>query len=390
MRITTAMFIGLISIIISSNGKKANAQNDQELLLNSTTPSGLVVQLNPKKDHRIERLHLAQSNINGEVQYLAFDYVFSNKAFDNLLRTNQLLAVLSEVPEGVTFENKNFAMDNWVAQFEFDPIQAIEKRPLLIFKFTKGPLTELVEKSDRSSWLTTGNNLQGLKVYIDRVNQKIVDAESFPDRPRPAGLSKEEYKYLKESNADIEATYKRVKNLLEDPNWMGVIALNMKLNHQSLPSNLQGLATSIEQLNWDIIAFGVNQSESNQQQTKAFGVIDYETPASKTMYGNPATTSPFLFRHFLVLFQNSTLEFARFQAELKSDEVTAYWKKNDPNFQLTKFNRKKKKDPEVYPIEGVMNSQNGLLRSTFWGLIDGRPIDGFLKTLKPPNTINED
>lgn len=382
----TVLLIGLTLGMIIFRGEETKAQDDQDLFVTGFTSSGLALQLNKKENYGIERLILAQSKVFGENQYLGFDDVFSNEDFQDVVRANELFAVLTEVPKGVKFENNYLAIDSWGAQFEFDRTQPVEKRPLLLFKFIKRPLTELLEEKYFFKEFGGTNSLQGLDLLIGRVNEKIAACEAFPDQPRPTGLSSKEYEYLEERNDYLKTTYTKLKDILEDPFWTGIIALNMKLDHKSLPPNLQTLATSSEQLYWDIIGIEANYSGSSTPSSKIFGVIDYEAPASRTLYDLPSTPSSFLFRDLLFFFQNSILKTAQFRAELRTEYVVDYWDEEVPDFKLKDFKSEKKRDPEIYPIKGTIIRLNGLYRSAFHGLIDGLSANGILETLSLSST----
>lgn len=135
--------------------------------------------------------------------------------------------------------------------------------------------------------------------------------------------------------ADQHPQYARFKEIVEDPDWTGILGLNISVNAQNMPTDLQALAAGVD---WDnfvahhiAIETGFIQLDAGgtlvPAESSIAGLIDYVQPPAPN--GDPAATSDYYFvvREFRVWFYNATIRQFHCTAELTMnrlfDEVVA-------------------------------------------------------------------
>lgn len=348
MNIKESALIILIWTMNFAIGIGLNAQDTEAQRLNATSANGFWVQINPSKDYRIEQLHLAKSKVFGVAQTMGFEDVFSNSDLTDLLRTTYVFAVLSEVPKGVKFKRNLLGLDQWVAKFEFDPTQSIENRPLLIIKTARLSLVDLAER--KAANFTTSSNLEALQVFIAQIKKKVMDT------PSP---------------------YSDIVKILEDPNWNGVIGLNIKVDQKSLSPEIQQLTSSKDPLQWDIIGWELSPFNQELAPSSIFGLLDYKASPSTQLTSDPG--KPYLLRQFFLWVRNSQLSKARARVEVKPDEVTTFWSKRYAEYGLKLSNQQISKE-DIYELDGTVQSINSIWHWVFEGK-DGRPGNVLLESL---------
>ncbi|QDU73694.1 hypothetical protein Pan97_06920 [Bremerella volcania] len=295
------------------------AERTDEELQDTVTPQGLIVQTNPQQGFRYETLQLARSEPPNEDAFLTLKNVFENQNLVDALQRNRLFAVLSRIPTGVIFDDDTFKILSWAFAFKFDRTTPPEDRPLLIFKLYEGKsFAELAE--DETLWaagLHSANDKEAVRAYVKRIQQKRTEELNSKDR-----------------KLDL---YKGIYQKLHDPNWNGILGINLVLDSQNLPDQLQGLAIGIDlkELRWDHVGFNATRFSGNangqveSERTSAFALLDYNAPKEKKPEGGPAYK--ILVRSLQVLFEQSKLRQFNAKVELTSAEMFKQKTKDDTN-----------------------------------------------------------
>ena len=354
MRRKTKVIIVLITTIIFTNGIDLHAQNKKGQLLDATTPQGLWVKVNPDKNARIEQLCMAKSKVFGKDQLLSFEKVFSNDDFVSFLQTNNGSVVLSEVPKGLKFEDSLYAIDDWVANFEFDQTQSIENRPIIIFKFTRKSIAEMLKNKGLASEFTTSSNLETVKAYIEKVKKKLIHNEH----------------------------YAHINKVLNDPNWNGILGINLKVDSRSLPAELQIATASMDKkhLPWDHLGITLKPFNENRGLTSAFGLIDYKfTRGNK---GSGDLNAPYWSLQLLVGFENSSIKTYSSTIDLNMDLAATFWSKKGQGFSTYELEHSLYEEPNIYSIKGIYQLSNGVPYYSFIGEDGRRPVGPLLKSIK--------
>lgn len=271
----------------------------------TVTPQGFLLETNPEQGQRWERVILAKSELSGKEEPLAFENVFGNPEFVSLLQTNQIFAVMSDLPKNITFKKNLLGIGNgWVSEFEFDQAQPPATRPILIFKFKRGQsLVELIESKVAAPKFDAPGDLEALKLFEQRVEMKHARMKSTVD-------------------PSINP-HKHIHDVLTDPNWVGVLAINCKIKVGNLPANLtwMGRFFAEQNIRWDHIGIDTRGAKRNN-----FGLLAYE--ADPVVQVTDDSSSVFLIRRFYALFANSKL--SHFDAKVELERkfvVSAYTKK---------------------------------------------------------------
>ena len=278
-------------------------------LQDTVTPQGLLVKADVDNQLRFDVLRLGKSQPKADApdgEFIEFGGVWKSDAFSEGLRRNQLFAVFSGVPKGddpgigdPTFDKNILNILGWLFTLKFDQsLPDTYPRPLLILKYYDGKtLAELVE--DRSVWAA------GL--FQDRDQQTLRD---FVQEVRGMRINDPKH-------------YENIYRKIEDPNWSGVLAINIALDCKNLPDALKGIAIGIDLNQFRAQHVGVNASryESGNGgmsvdivKSSLFGLIDYR-PRNPGPAGGGGGAFEFTLTKLQVLFEQSAIR--SFGAEIE-------------------------------------------------------------------------
>jgi len=311
-----------------------------------TTPQGLIATYS--EDYRtIELLQLMKDTKDKSVSFAGIAHGSALKA---ALQSNQLFMVISD-PESVSanfstsvlaqFPDATTALDikSWLFQLGTDHWS--KQGTILIFKFHDKPLLDLAQNPDLWS---LADDFNGDKIAV---SSKLVRLLKQAVEIGKIGGSKERRKYELLARAATQ------------PNWTGILAINVDVPPNSLPDSLKALAAGIDANRFyaqyvgaevtPVISTG---SQMTQQQSSLFGLIDYSNPDIPL-----ADPSGYNFHVPLlsIVFQNS--EIADFAAEVLIimdrlfDEATTLW--NSPNGR------------NILHLQGVVEDHNGKVTYSF-------------------------
>ena len=180
----------------------------------------------------------------------------------------------------------------FVADWEFDlsPWRWPDHNSILIFKFCNKQLDQLV--SDTSQWVQAGAFNTSPTAAQQQIRTILDDSTS------------------RLNGGDTDLTY-FVKTVMQDPQWNGILVLNVEVPMSGLPPQLEGLAAGIDASQFQAHHVGVNvtpvQPSSTGLQampTSAFGLIDYE---DQTELSGTALDYQFKVNQLKVLIANSEI-----------------------------------------------------------------------------------
>ncbi|MEA2664273.1 MAG: hypothetical protein QOI11_1217, partial [Candidatus Eremiobacteraeota bacterium] len=186
--------------------------------------------------------------------------------------------------------------------FDLSPYRWDAYRTVLIFKFLKAPLGELV--ADATSW-SHAADFNGSVTAVQQQLAALVSAGS-PGDP--------DLRYF-------------LQTVVGDPNWNGVLALNARVPLDGLPQEIEGLAAGIDAAQFGAHHVGVSITpvvpDTANQKLKAlpssmFGLIDYESPEHLS---DPSSAYGFKVLKLTVLFANSAIVAFASKAELLANQL---------------------------------------------------------------------
>lgn len=191
----------------------------------------------------------------------------------NALQTNNLFLVISDNKNIGTFDNA-LSIEGW--QFNIDiparnPASDPDQRNILIMKFRPGALFDLI--ADLTAWTDPlsfnydNNQLQGTQTWL--LNY-CIDAQSQQDEPQ----------------------YANFLNILQDPQWYGILALKVDINLGNFPKDLRGLLGAMDLKRFYAHHVGVQVNFVTQdaqnldkpiaiKRSNMFGLINYTDPSYK-------------------------------------------------------------------------------------------------------------
>ena len=189
----------------------------------------------------------------------------------NAFQTDNLFLVISDNKNIGTFEH-SLSIEGW--QFNIDiparnPANDPDQRNILILKFRPGALFDLVADlktwTDPLSFNYDSNQLQGTQTWL--LNY-FIDAQSQQDDPQ----------------------YANFLNILQDPQWYGILALKVDINLGNFPKDLRGLLGAMDLKRFYAHHIGVQVNFVTQdaqnldkpiavQRSNMFGLINYTDPS---------------------------------------------------------------------------------------------------------------
>lgn len=191
----------------------------------------------------------------------------------NALQTNNLFLVISDNKNIGTFDNA-LSIEGW--QFNINiparnPANDPDQRNILIMKFRPGALFDLI--ADLTAWTDPisfnydNNQLQGTQTWL--LNY-CIDAQSQQDEPQ----------------------YANFLNIIQDPQWYGILALKVDINLGNFPKDLRGLLGAMDLKRFYAHHVGVQVNFVTQdaqnldkpiaiKRSNMFGLINYTDPSYK-------------------------------------------------------------------------------------------------------------
>jgi hypothetical protein len=247
-------------------------------IMQTTSPQGLYINVDTGNNNQWTLLQLASNNVEELVngQWVPKNYLlqFTNlqAALQSAFQTNQLFLVMSciDAATNTAFSGNEMSIEGWPFIFNI-PTQNPNGifNNVLIFKFIKNvALNDLVQKPQQ--WSNTGqfnyapdnsslNNLVNwISTYITSGCQRFT------------------------VNGDTD--YEKFNEIATNPNWQGIIGLNVNIDLNDFPEQLQGLLAGIDLTRFSAHHFGIDANTvqlSNgqlqmQPNSSLFGLIDYE------------------------------------------------------------------------------------------------------------------
>ena len=202
---------------------------------------------------------------------------------------------------GPYFKNE-MSIEGWPFIFDFaKENKAVQGNysNIMIFKYCKGTLKDLVKapqnwiEGDKFNSTQKGNSLQGLSAWLTNYIAEGIQA-------------------YKNGDEDFEQFYE----IVTDPNWNGILGLNVDIDVDNFPPQLEGLLAGIDESKFRAHHFGVqvNQPQVSAangdlqlgKQSSLFGLINYTSPP---LVNGDDPQSNFDFRVLLlkVVFQHSKI-----------------------------------------------------------------------------------
>jgi hypothetical protein len=176
---------------------------------------------------------------------------------------------------------------------------------LMVFKFNRGrSLRDLA--GDLGSWVwPEAGTLAGSTTEATRAQLQAIFADAD----------------LRTSSGDPLSPYAPFKQLIEDPNWCGIITFNCDVPLSTLPEPLQALAVGIDparfyahHVGFNLTPFGADPGQLVFGATSMFGLIDYEDPVDQVL--TPDTLYAFKVLQLTVGFRNSAISSFASRVEL--------------------------------------------------------------------------
>jgi len=239
----------------------------------ATTPQGLLVTM---KGLAWEKLLLAQ-NLEATKE-LSFTPLPGQSGIPvelrNAFQTDDLFLVISDNAHIGKFNNQ-INIENWNFNLNVpkrDPQKDAEHKNIILFKFRKGAIIDLV--ADSNNWtapVTFNYDINQVTSTQTWLTYYCNDAVSL---------------------AKKDANFTRFANIIQDENWMGIIALNVDIDLGEFPSDLKALIGAMDLSRFRAhnlgIEFSLIQQASPKEavtanKTSLFGLINYiDTAYSKT------------------------------------------------------------------------------------------------------------
>jgi hypothetical protein len=191
----------------------------------------------------------------------------------NAFQTENLFLVISDNKNIGTFEQA-LSIEGW--QFNINipvrnPNEDPDQRNILLLKFRPGALLDLI--GDTTTWTDPlsfnhdNNQLQGIQTWL--LNY-CSDAQSQQDEPQ----------------------YANFLNILQDPQWYGILALKVDINLGNFPKDLRGLLGAMDLKRFYAHHVGVQVNFVTQdtknlnksiavKRSNMFGLINYTDPSYK-------------------------------------------------------------------------------------------------------------
>lgn len=251
------------SVAVTTRASASGRTLEQAGNENTTTPQGILATINGSD---FVDITLADN----EDLLLKLDQI--NDQFQDSLQTNRLFLPITQGSTIHWLDNAGvpsnyMTIEDWPFQVEVGGLPSGITEPVtnfynvLIFKYYDRSLTDLLE--DTSLWSQPGHYNADPSALQDWIKTFIADTKTRAEDPELAPL------------------YANFLDIVDNPNWNGIVALNVSLPLQNLPTEVQGLLSGIKHLDRFVAHhFGINVSKispdaSTIDRSSLFGLIDY-------------------------------------------------------------------------------------------------------------------
>lgn len=302
-----------------------------------------------------DTLKMAVNNdLQGLNSVLSFDMLSAR--LQSVFQSNQLFLVISANQDNVlgTF-NSEMTIEGWPFHINIPASNPTgQYKNVLLFKYCGGTLLNLAQNiqnwSDPSSFNDTqAGGLSNVSLWLQQYIQTGIDRYAV--------------------NKDTD--YYKFYTVATDPNWQGILALNVDIDVQNFPADLQGLLAGIDMSKFYAHHFGVDSSFIARQDgglqmqnpSSLFALIDYEDTVyeqldfsidayKKKAPINTAVDYTFTVLTLKVLFENTQI--ANFNSYLAFTINKLFGEKVDST------NRQ-----NLLILTGTYEDQNGIAAYTF-------------------------
>jgi hypothetical protein len=289
-------------------------------ILQTTSPQGLYINVNTSGNNQWTLLQLAANEVeemqNGQWVNTPYQLQFTNlpQLLQSAFQTNQLFLVMSciNADTASSFTGNEMSIEGWPFKFQIptaNPNGIFNN--VLIFKFIKNTsLVDLVTTPQQWAMKDDFNytaDSSGLNNLVSWLSGYIA-----------SGCNR--------FTVNGDTDYAKFNTIATDPNWQGIIGLNVNIDLGDFPEQLQGLLAGIDLTRFNAHHFGIDINNvqlsggnlAMQNNSSLFGLIDYEDVVfeslnySVTKYQQQApidTSSDYAFRvlSLKVLFENSKI-----------------------------------------------------------------------------------
>lgn len=268
-----------VSAIPLSEQKSAIPADNKEVL--TTTPQGLLAKV-PESGLTWQSVLLAKSESRGVEYNLEFGNAVTKELRD-AMQSNQLFLVATEAAPLGNFLNK-ITIADWPFTIRVGKGSDTGNfSNILIFKFASGSLEERIK--DSKSW-SSANVFNENPILVSRWISAYIESAKL--------------------NAQNNYRFKNFVEIVQNPAWSGILALQVDIGVDTFPDDLKGLLAGIDRDQFFAHHFGIevnfvkpNEETGELQLPKSslFGLINYVDRS----YGSSQSTrshleeTPFLF-----------------------------------------------------------------------------------------------
>lgn len=366
---------------------RLKAEEDCPVANLTTTPQGFLVNLNADKS-AWKCMTLANNEPKGPeetqipLRFKNIDTLNDRTGLQNAFQTNEQFLVISDPakqddPAILQYYIDNFQNQISVADWPFLLDIAHQHKEsntnaaftnILIFKFCNRSIEERIK--DPGLWTDAAvfNQQERIPELISWIENYIATARK--------SITKN--KTTDNPESPQEKGFRQFINIVSDPDWHGVLALQVTLNPENLPAEIKAIMAGINPAGFAAHHFGIeaNQIKTNEEQqlernfkSSLFGMISYFNPLYLAYQNGtlsppsplPAVTGNYDFQvlDLQILFTNSLV--SDFHATIQLSLNTIF---DDPAYAAPT-----KKDPAIYSNSIVMKGQydkkNGNISYTF-------------------------
>ena len=314
---------------ISQNG---SADPPADLLVNTTTPSGLIAQV----DMSTGAWHSVMLAQNDDKQ-MSMQFIQPDKSLQEVFQTSDLFFVgannyqdilgkfESREPSGATgsYFYNSMNIEDWIMTANVGQNNRYaDYRNVMIIKGRKGKLVDLVKNSE--SWTK--------KLTFGSPSDLNNDTPPVPQPPNDAELvilAEWLQSYITDALNQTSPMFENFQNIASDENWTGILFLKMDITP---PDQLKGLIGGINPVDFYAHHFGVQISPIKgttieiDQKSAMFGLVYYVDPQFtppanakdpvKPVPPTPGKTYDFKVLTLQVLFENSAIKDFKSWAQL--------------------------------------------------------------------------
>ena len=332
----------------------------------STTPQGLVAHVNNEGSWGL--LNFAQNNIHvgSAPQYLypenqaptepaqyQVSFINLSSELQSAFQTNQQFLVItqnnylgrlfseSDIDGGTAtteaFFNNRMAIEDWPFNVNVGTTNTYaDYNNVILFKFCKGTLIDRVKNPKTWTQADTFNTL-GVDDSENAYQQLIAISTWIQTYIQEA---EDAYQYgLKYPASNQTILYEKFHEIINNPNWNGILVLKATIDLQEFPQELKGLLSGIDLNRFNAHHFGIEMSKVNsegeirmEKSSSLFGLINYLDVAyqQQLMQGLNANkpvpplagaTYDFKVLQLQVLFENTAIKFFQSKVQLTMNNL---------------------------------------------------------------------